>query len=155
MVSDVWKSLIGQPRIMEITFPSVAHLAPVFWVFEELCLERSLEAACHDLEVAYPIILSRKAICIWLTDSWNLCLYIDRLISGGYTLLCSWGGFPKYDSLKIFPRLAEHWNDLTLIDWALEGFGLNQLNIYVIFPWLIESWYDSPLINLFLKQFSL
>lgn len=37
-----------------MTCPSMAYLALVCWVFEEVFLDRRLETACHDLEVDGP-----------------------------------------------------------------------------------------------------
>lgn len=43
-------------------FHYVAHLAPVYWVFEEIYLERSLEVTCHNMILRFlaPIF-----------ESWN------------------------------------------------------------------------------------
>lgn len=64
-VADVRWGFLEQLEDIEKTFPLVAYLAPVYWVFVEVCLKRSLEAVLpyYELEMAFPSILNLEAVC--------------------------------------------------------------------------------------------
>lgn len=75
-------------------------LALVCWDFEENHLERISEAACHDIEVAFPNVLNFEVVCPWLTNSWNGRFLIDQPFEG-WTHCALYVTFPSI-VLKIF-----------------------------------------------------
>lgn len=97
-VVDVQQGFLEQIEDIGRTFPSIAYIAPICWVFAEVCLKRSFEEALqyYELEMARLSILSLEVVCSWLIYSLNGLPQIERSLKG--LLHCAFEvAFPQYE----------------------------------------------------------